>query len=63
MQPIERPEETIQKVRDKKPLVHHITNWVTISECASMTRATGALPVMAHAIEGKIAEYQPFRSR
>lgn len=30
------------------PLVHHITNWVTISDCAQITRCTGALPVMAH---------------
>ncbi len=30
------------------PLVHHITNWVTISDCAQITRNTGALPVMAH---------------
>ncbi|MBA3044652.1 MAG: hydroxyethylthiazole kinase [Euryarchaeota archaeon] len=38
-------------IREKKPLVHHITNWVTISECASITRSLGALPVMAHAEE------------
>ncbi|MDO9538247.1 MAG: hydroxyethylthiazole kinase, partial [Thermoplasmata archaeon] len=34
-----------------RPLIHHITNWVTISECASITRSLGALPVMAHAEE------------
>lgn len=39
----------LQKIRDEKPLVHHITNWVTIYDCANMTRAMGALPVMAHA--------------
>ncbi|MBI5000182.1 MAG: hydroxyethylthiazole kinase [Euryarchaeota archaeon] len=38
-------------LREKKPLVHHITNWVTISDCASITRSLGALPVMAHAEE------------
>lgn len=38
-------------IREKRPLVHHITNWVTISECASITRSLGALPVMAHAEE------------
>jgi hydroxyethylthiazole kinase len=43
--------ETLAAVRDRKPLVHHITNWVTISECASITRSLGALPVMAHAAE------------
>lgn len=43
--------ELIEKVRLEKPLVHHITNWVTIYDCAQITRSTGALPVMAHAIE------------
>ncbi len=41
----------LQRVREGKPLVHHITNWVTIYDCANMTRAFGALPVMAHARE------------
>ncbi|MEK6947490.1 MAG: hydroxyethylthiazole kinase, partial [Nanoarchaeota archaeon] len=41
--------EIFEKVRKNKPLVHHITNWVTIYDCANMTRAFGALPVMAHA--------------
>ncbi len=38
-------------MREQGPLVHHITNWVTIYGCAAMTRAFGALPVMAHAGE------------
>ena len=41
--------QTLEKVRAQKPLIHHITNWVTIYDCANMTRAFGALPVMAHA--------------
>lgn len=41
----------LDSVREKKPLVHHITNWVTIQDCARITRAFGALPVMAHAPE------------
>jgi hydroxyethylthiazole kinase len=36
-------------IRARKPLVHHITNWVSIYDCAQVTRAVGALPVMAHA--------------
>jgi hydroxyethylthiazole kinase len=43
--------ELLIKVREQKPLVHHITNWVTIYDCANITRTVGALPVMAHAIE------------
>ncbi len=42
---------TLAAIRERKPLVHHITNWVTISECANITLNTGALPVMAHAEE------------
>jgi hydroxyethylthiazole kinase len=41
----------LKKIRETKPLIHHITNWVTIYDCANMTRAWGALPVMAHSPE------------
>lgn len=41
----------VEKVKKNKPLIHHITNWVTIYDCANITRAIGALPVMAHAAE------------
>ena len=44
-------ERILEKVRKEKPLIHHITNWVTIYDCANITRAFGALPVMAHAKE------------
>ena len=43
--------EMLKRVRHQKPLVHHLTNWVTIYDCANITRAFGALPVMAHAVE------------
>ena len=41
----------LKAIRTKKPLVHHITNWVTIYDCANIVRMVGALPVMAHAKE------------
>jgi len=41
----------LQAVRDKRPLVHHITNWVTIFDCAQVVKSFGASPVMAHAPE------------
>src|SRR3989344_980905 len=41
----------LDKVKEQKPLVHHITNWVTIYDCANIVRAIGALPVMSHAKE------------
>lgn len=43
--------EILEKVRTEKPLVHHITNWVTISDCANVVKVFGASPVMAHSIE------------
>jgi hydroxyethylthiazole kinase len=43
--------ENLKKIRAEKPLIHHITNWVTIYDCANVVRAVGGLPVMAHAPE------------
>ena len=39
------------KVRSNKPVVHHLTNWVTIYDCANIVKALGGSPVMAHAKE------------
>ncbi len=41
----------LQKIRNTKPLIHHITNWVSIADCANIVRLTGGLPIMAHAKE------------
>jgi len=41
----------LAKIKKEKPLIHHLTNWVTIYDCANVTRTIGALPVMAHAPE------------
>ena len=38
-------------VREKRPLVHHITNYVTVNDCANITISVGAAPVMADAPE------------
>ena len=43
--------ETIAAMKKNRALVHHITNWVTINDCAQVTRHWGCLPVMAHARE------------
>jgi len=43
--------ESLRKVRERKPLVHQITNYVVMNETANATLALGALPVMAHARE------------
>ena len=41
----------LKLLKDKKPLIHHITNVVTVNDCANITLAIGALPVMAYAPE------------
>jgi hydroxyethylthiazole kinase len=38
-------------LRETKPLIHQITNYVVMNETANATLALGALPVMAHARE------------
>jgi hydroxyethylthiazole kinase len=45
------PGESLRQVRETKPLVHQITNYVVMNETANATLALGALPVMAHAME------------
>jgi hydroxyethylthiazole kinase len=42
---------TLEAMRERARLVHHITNWVTIEGCAQVARRWGCLPVMAHAKE------------
>jgi len=41
----------LQRVRKENPLVHHLTNWVTIYDCANIVKVIGGSPVMAHARE------------
>jgi hydroxyethylthiazole kinase len=43
--------DSLTRLREAKPLVHQITNYVVMNETANATLALGALPVMAHARE------------
>jgi hydroxyethylthiazole kinase len=43
--------DLLSEVRKKRPLVHHITNSVSINDCANITLCIGAAPVMAEAPE------------
>lgn len=43
--------QMIERIRKENPLIHHLTNWVTIYDCANIVKALGASPVMAHAKE------------
>jgi hydroxyethylthiazole kinase len=45
------PGGTLGVVRERRPLVHNITNYVVMNETANAILALGALPVMAHAEE------------
>jgi hydroxyethylthiazole kinase len=47
----------VDEVRRTKPLIQQLTNFVTVNDCANMTLAIGASPIMADAIEeaGEIA--------
>ena len=39
--------ELVEKLRQKKPVIHEITNYVTAESCADVALAAGASPVMA----------------
>jgi len=43
--------ESLGRVRERKPLVHNITNYVVMNYTANALLACGASPVMAHAAE------------
>ena len=43
--------ELIEDVRKSKPLIHHMTNYVTVNECANITFAIGGVPIMADDID------------
>ena len=40
-------EPIFENVRQKSPLVHNITNYVTVNDCANMLLACGGSPIMA----------------
>lgn len=45
----QRIAEQFIALRAKRPLVHHITNYVTVNDCANITLSIGGAPVMAEA--------------
>jgi len=42
---------SLRQIRQRRPLIHQITNYVVMNETANATLALGALPVMAHAAQ------------
>ena len=51
--------ESLKKIRETKPLVHNITNYVVMNCTANILLAAGASPVMAHA-ENEVEEMVSF---
>ncbi|AEJ18339.1 hydroxyethylthiazole kinase [Gracilinema caldarium] len=49
----------LENIRSSSPLIHHITNTVTINDCANITLALGGSPVMADSPEeaGEMASF------
>ena len=47
--------QALQELRRQRPLIHHITNFVTMTDCANATLAIGASPTMTNAVE-EVAE-------
>lgn len=39
--------EMLENVREKKPLIHNITNYVTVNDCANILLAAGGSPIMS----------------
>src|ERR671926_772530 len=46
-----KAEEVLRRLSEERPLIHHLTNYVTVNLVANTTLSVGALPVMAHALE------------
>jgi len=55
----EKAAQNLAAVREKKPLIHNITNFVVMNTTANTLLAMGASPVMAHA-ENEVEEMVSF---
>ncbi|SPF33361.1 Hydroxyethylthiazole kinase [Candidatus Desulfosporosinus infrequens] len=51
----------LSEVKEKSPLIHHITNYVTVNDCANIVLALGGSPVMADDL-GEAAEMVGYAS-
>ena len=48
---LEKIPELMKEVKEKSPLTHCITNFVTVNDCANAVLAIGASPIMANDAE------------
>lgn len=44
----EQVADGVGRVRSLRPLIHHVTNYISINDCANVTLAAGASPIMAN---------------
>ena len=44
---IEQLGDSLVKLRERRGIVHNITNYVTVHDCANVILAIGASPIMA----------------
>ena len=44
---LEKMPIALKRIKEKKPLTHCITNYVTVNDCANAILAIGATPIMA----------------
>lgn len=44
-------DQILENIKIKSPLIHNITNYVTVNDCANILIACGASPIMSDAIE------------
>ncbi len=51
----EQLKEAFDALQNKRALIHHITNYVTVNDCANVVLAIGASPIMADEI-GEVEE-------
>ena len=49
MEVIREAAELLTKIKEYRPLIHHITNYVTMNDCANAVLAIGGSPIMAKA--------------
>jgi hydroxyethylthiazole kinase len=55
MESLQAIAQLLPVVKSKKPLIHHLTNYVTVNDCANIVLSLGGSPVMADD-EGEVGE-------
>lgn len=48
METIKKIAELLKRVKESRPIIHHITNYVTMNDCANIVLAIGGSPIMAN---------------